>query len=191
MSAPYILVVDDEPDICGLVKEILEDEDYEVGTAENGASARRALRERRPDLILLDIWMPDVDGITLLKEWAEGDEGLPCPVIMMSGHGTVETAVEATRLGAYDFLEKPLSLAKLLLTVQHAFEADRSEMASLGYEPTTRRWSHGRPFVGRVDGPDVPVTSDSGDAGYLTVTYKWRSMSERGEASGGGAPEDV
>ena len=117
MSAPYILVVDDEPDICGLVKEILEDEGYEVGTAEHGASARRALRERRPDLILLDIWMPDVDGITLLKEWAEGDEGLPCPVIMMSGHGTVETAVEATRLGAYDFLEKPLSLAKLILSM--------------------------------------------------------------------------
>ncbi len=132
MSAPYILVVDDEPDICGLVKEILEDEDYEVGTAENGASARRALRERRPDLILLDIWMPDVDGITMLKEWAEGEEGLPCPVIMMSGHGTVETAVEATRLGAYDFLEKPLSLAKLILTVQHAFEADKLHKENIG-----------------------------------------------------------
>ena len=113
MSGAYILVVDDEPEIRNLVKEILEDEDYEVAMAADGQSARKALRDRRPELILLDIWMPDVDGITLLKEWGEG-EGLPCPVIMMSGHGTVETAVEATRLGAYDFLEKPLSLAKLL-----------------------------------------------------------------------------
>jgi len=125
------LVVDDEPDIRGLVKEILEDEDYQVVAAEDGAAARQALRERRPDLILLDIWMPDVDGISLLKEWSEGD-GLPCPVIMMSGHGTVETAVEATRLGAYDFLEKPLSLAKLLLTVERALEVDKLQMENIG-----------------------------------------------------------
>jgi len=131
MSAPYILVVDDEPDIRSTVKEILEDEEYVVGTAEDGASARKALRERRPDLILLDIWMPDIDGISLLQEWAE-DEGPPCPVIMMSGHGTVETAVEATRLGAYDFLEKPLSLAKLLLTVERALEADKLQRENLG-----------------------------------------------------------
>jgi DNA-binding NtrC family response regulator len=131
MTAPYILVVDDEPDIRELVKEILEDEDFRVATAESGRVARQVLREGRPDLILLDIWMPDVDGITLLKEWAE-DEGLPCPVIMMSGHGTVETAVEATRLGAYDFLEKPLSLAKLLLTVERALEADRLARENVG-----------------------------------------------------------
>lgn len=131
MSAPYILVVDDEPDIRGLVKEILEDEEYQVTTAENGETARIALRTRRPELVLLDIWMPDLDGITLLKEWAEG-EGLPCPVIMMSGHGTVETAVEATRLGAYDFLEKPLSLAKLLLTVERALEADKLQRENIG-----------------------------------------------------------
>ncbi len=131
MSAPYILVVDDETDIRNLVQEILEDEDYEVATAEDGEHARQALRARRPDLILLDIWMPDLDGITLLKEWAE-DEGLPCPVVMMSGHGTVETAVEATRLGAYDFLEKPLSLAKLLLTVERAMEADKLQRENIG-----------------------------------------------------------
>ncbi len=131
MSAPYILVVDDETDIRNLVREILEDEDYEVATAEDGEHARQALRARRPDLILLDIWMPDLDGITLLKEWAE-DEGLPCPVVMMSGHGTVETAVEATRLGAYDFLEKPLSLAKLLLTVERAMEADKLQRENIG-----------------------------------------------------------
>jgi two-component system nitrogen regulation response regulator NtrX len=124
MSASYILVVDDEPDIRDLVKEILEDEGYGVAIAENAAAAREARRAQRPDLILLDIWMPDTDGITLLKEWSEGDH-LPCPVIMMSGHGTVETAVEATRLGAYDFIEKPLSMAKLLLTVERALDADR------------------------------------------------------------------
>ncbi len=131
MSQSHILVVDDEPDIRILVKEILEDESYSVAIAENGAAARNALRDRRPDLVLLDIWMPDVDGITLLKEWAE-DDGLPCPVIMMSGHGTVETAVEATRFGAYDFLEKPLSLAKLLLTVERALEVDKLQQENLG-----------------------------------------------------------
>jgi len=131
MSATHILVVDDEPDIRGLVQEILEDEGYRVSGAESGAAARLALRERRPDLILLDIWMPDLDGISLLKEWAQ-DQGLPCPVIMMSGHGTVETAVEATRLGAYDFLEKPLSMAKLLLTVGRALEAEKLQQENIG-----------------------------------------------------------
>lgn len=131
MSTSHILVVDDEPDIRGLVKEILEDEDYTVVAADGGTTARQALRDRRPDLVLLDIWMPDIDGISLLKEWAE-DDGLPCPVIMMSGHGTVETAVEATRLGAYDFLEKPLSLAKLLLTIERALEADKLQQENIG-----------------------------------------------------------
>lgn len=131
MSASHILVVDDEPDIRDLVRDILEDENFSVATAEDAAAARHALRDRRPDLILLDIWMPDLDGISLLKEWGEGG-GLVCPVIMMSGHGTVETAVEATRLGAYDFLEKPLSLAKLLLTVERALEADRLAQENLG-----------------------------------------------------------
>jgi len=136
MSATHILVVDDEPEIRRLVKEILEDEGYAVTSAENGEGARRALRDRRPDLILLDIWMPDLDGISLLKEWAE-DEGLPCPVIMMSGHGTVETAVEATRLGAYDFLEKPLSMAKLLLTVERGLEADKLHKENIGLRRRT------------------------------------------------------
>jgi DNA-binding NtrC family response regulator len=137
-TAPHILVVDDEPDIRSLVKEILEDEAYDVVMAEDGASARKALRDRRPDLVLLDIWMPDVDGISLLKEWSDGDDGLPCPVIMMSGHGTVETAVEATRLGAYDFLEKPLSLAKLLLTVERALEVDKLQRENIGLRRHTQ-----------------------------------------------------
>lgn len=135
---PYILVVDDEPDIRNLLQEILEDEGYEVTTAENGEDARVKHRERRPDLVLLDIWMPDVDGITLLKEWSEEGSGLPMPVIMMSGHGTVETAVEATRLGAYDFIEKPLSLAKLLLTIEHALEQEKLQRENQGL----KRQSH-------------------------------------------------
>jgi DNA-binding NtrC family response regulator len=124
MANGYILVVDDEPDIRSLLKDILQDEGYEVGVAEDGNAARKARRTRRPDLVLLDIWMPDVDGITLLKEWNE-EAGPAPPVIMMSGHGTVETAVEATRLGAWDFIEKPLSMGKLLVTVQRALEAYR------------------------------------------------------------------
>ncbi|MCK4951986.1 MAG: sigma-54-dependent Fis family transcriptional regulator [Gammaproteobacteria bacterium] len=131
MAAPYILVVDDEPDIRNLVQEILQDEGYEVSTAENGDAARKARLAHRPDLVLLDIWMPDIDGISLLKEWSEHG-GLPFPVIMISGHGTVETAVEATRLGAYNYIEKPLSLAKLLLTVERALEADRLRKENVG-----------------------------------------------------------
>ena len=121
MSREFILVIDDERDICALVKEILEDEGFEVAVAESANVAREARRARKPDLILLDIWMPETDGITLLKEWSE-NSGPDTPVVMMSGHGSVETAVEATRLGAYDFIEKPLSTAKLLLTVRRALE---------------------------------------------------------------------
>jgi len=131
MSSGHILVVDDEPDIRNLVKEILEDEGFDVSIAESGETARHARRMRRPDLILLDIWMEDVDGITLLREWSESG-GLPCPVIIMSGHATVETAVEATRLGAYDFIEKPISLAKLLLVVSRALESEKLQQENLG-----------------------------------------------------------
>ena len=124
MNSAQILVVDDEQEIRDLVEEILEDEGYRVRTAQDGASAREAMRAHVPDLVLLDIWMPDVDGVTLLKEWTDGG-GPACPVVMMSGHGTVETAVEATRLGAWDFIEKPLSMPKLLLTVERALESGR------------------------------------------------------------------
>ena len=124
MSNPHILVVDDEADIRGLLKEILSEEGYEVDVAANAAQARASRARQVPDLVLLDIWMPDVDGITLLREWSTGAAD-GCPVVMMSGHGTVETAVEATRLGAFDFVEKPLSLAKLLRTVERALDAGR------------------------------------------------------------------
>ena len=110
--------------ISAAVKEILEDEGYRRHHRRIGRGGPRGTARQRPDVVLLDIWMPDLDGISLLREWNERG-GLPCPVIMMSGHGTIETAVEATRLGAYDFVEKPISLAKLLLTVERALEASR------------------------------------------------------------------
>jgi two-component system, NtrC family, nitrogen regulation response regulator NtrX len=129
MSTSHILVVDDEADIRGLLKEILSEEGYEVDVAANAAQARASRARQTPDLVLLDIWMPDVDGITLLREWSVGaTDG--CPVVMMSGHSTVETAVEATRLGAFDFVEKPLSLAKLLRTVERALDAGRRHRQS-------------------------------------------------------------
>lgn len=118
MNDGSILVVDDEPDIRELVQDILEDEGYRVRVAEDGDAARRLYARELPDLVLLDIWMPGIDGISLLKEWMTEEK--PVPVVMMSGHGTVETAVEATRLGALDYIEKPLSLGKLLLTVKGA-----------------------------------------------------------------------
>ena len=125
----HILVIDDEREIRELVRDILQDEGYEVAVAETAEEARHARRLRKPDLVLMDIWLPDTDGISLLREW--GQSGLDAPVIMISGHGTVETAVEATRLGAYDFLEKPLSLSKLLLVVQRALEADKLQRENL------------------------------------------------------------
>ncbi len=122
MSTPHVLVVDDEADIRALIKDILSDEGYEVTNAADAAEARAARQDGKFDLILLDIWMPDTDGISLLREWSEQGD-LDCPVVIMSGHGTVDTAVEATRLGAFDFVEKPLSIAKLLRTVERAIEA--------------------------------------------------------------------
>lgn len=126
MTSEYILVVDDEPDIRQLVSEILEDEGYQVDTAEHAKQAREQWSLRKPDLVLLDIWMPDEDGISLLKSWQESGS-LSCPVVMMSGHATIETAVEATRLGAYDFIEKPLSMAKMLLTIENGLRTGQLE----------------------------------------------------------------
>jgi DNA-binding NtrC family response regulator len=112
-----ILVVDDEMGIRELLSEILGDEGHVVQLAENAQQAREARAQARPDLVLLDIWMPDTDGVTLLKEW-QRDGSLTMPVIMMSGHATIDTAVEATRIGALNFLEKPIALQKLLKAVQ-------------------------------------------------------------------------
>ncbi len=120
-----ILVVDDEANIRALIEEILREEGYEVTAAADAKEARAARKSRDYDVVLLDIWMPDTDGISLLKEWSEG--GLSGSVVMMSGHGTVDTAVEATRLGAVDFIEKPVSLAKLLRTVEKALALRRTK----------------------------------------------------------------
>ena len=114
-----ILVVDDELGIRDLLFEILDDEGHQVELAENAAQARAARQRQAPDLVLLDIWMPDTDGVTLLKEWA-GQGLLTMPVVMMSGHATIDTAVEATRIGAVAFLEKPITLQKLLSAVKDA-----------------------------------------------------------------------
>jgi two-component system nitrogen regulation response regulator NtrX len=122
MSA-RILVVDDEANIRALIDEILSEEGYDVTTAADAEEARAARKAQEFELVLLDIWMPDTDGISLLREWAEG--GAMGTVVMMSGHGTVDTAVEATRLGAVDFVEKPVSLAKLLRTVEKALAQRR------------------------------------------------------------------
>jgi DNA-binding NtrC family response regulator len=124
MSTNRILVVDDEVDIRHLLQEILTEEGFEVEVAGNAAEARQRRLRMNPDLVLLDIWMPDVDGITLLREWSSNPAD-QCPVVMMSGHGTIDTAVEATRLGAVDFIEKPLSMSKLLATVDRALKLRR------------------------------------------------------------------
>ncbi len=140
MASQNILVVDDEIGIRELLSDILTDEGHRISLAENAQSAREHRLKQRPDLVLLDIWMPDCDGVSLLKEW--GNAGLlTMPVVMMSGHGTIDTAVEATRIGAFDFLEKPIALQKLLKTVnaalKHAEHLPKTELnlASLGKSP--------------------------------------------------------
>ena len=140
MATKDILVVDDEVGIRELLSEILYDEGYQVHLAENAQQAREYRINKTPDLVLLDIWMPDLDGLSLLKEWvAQGL--LTMPVIMMSGHGTIETALEATRIGAADFLEKPIALQKLLKTVatvmQQEVKVEKSKIEAI--ELTERR----------------------------------------------------
>src|SRR3954466_5244300 len=133
----HILVVDDEVGIRELLSEILADEGHQVSVADSAGEARRQRERQRPDLVLLDIWMPDTDGVTLLREWAANGQ-LTMPVVMMSGHGTIETAVDATKIGAFDFLEKPIGLQKLLSTIARALksaavqEPRRVSLAALG-----------------------------------------------------------
>lgn len=141
MGSNDILIVDDEIGIRELLSEILQDEGYRVVVAENAAQARQARNQGRPALVLLDIWMPDTDGVTLLKEWGSNGQ-LTMPVVMMSGHATIDTAVEATRIGAFDFLEKPIGLQKLLATVKRALKhgevqpkAAENSLAALGKSP--------------------------------------------------------
>ncbi len=178
MSKAHVLVVDDEPDIRELVREILEDEGYSVVTAESAAQARAASAERQPDLALLDIWMPGEDGISLLKDWASGG-GPGFPVVMISGHGTVETAVEATRQGAVDFVEKPLSMGRLLATVEQALshaEASPPASAALDFiEPVGRstRMRETREQAERVAASDswILLTGEPGSGRKCFARY--------------------
>jgi two-component system, NtrC family, nitrogen regulation response regulator NtrX len=143
VPANDILIVDDEVGIRELLSEILQDEGYRVSVAENATEARAFRSRQQPALVLLDIWMPDTDGVTLLREWAASGQ-LTMPVVMMSGHGTIETAVEATKIGAFDFLEKPVGLQKLLGTVARALkttlakEPRRVSLAALGASAAVR-----------------------------------------------------
>jgi DNA-binding NtrC family response regulator len=142
-----ILVVDDELGIRDLLSEILNDEGHTVELAENAAQARHLRGQMRPDLVLLDIWMPDTDGVSLLKEWASTGQ-LTMPVIMMSGHATIDTAVEATRIGASAFLEKPITLQKLLKAVDVGLN-------KLGPKPATPALQ--KPGMTAVTAPDLTV----------------------------------
>src|SRR3954470_15117331 len=143
LQSKEILIVDDEIGIRELLSEILQDEGYRVSVAENAGQARSYRSRSQPSLVLLDIWMPDTDGVTLLREWAASGQ-LTMPVVMMSGHGTIETAVEATKIGAFDFLEKPVGLQKLLGTVTRALkialarEPRRVSLAALGTSSAVR-----------------------------------------------------
>ena len=130
-----ILIVDDEIGIRELLSEILGDEGHTVHAAESAKQAREVRDRMRPDLVLLDIWMPDTDGVTLLKEWSATGK-LTMPVIMMSGHATIDTAVEATRIGAFDFLEKPIALQKLLKAVEQGLARSKIPVAPARTTPT-------------------------------------------------------
>jgi DNA-binding NtrC family response regulator len=151
-----ILVVDDELGIRDLLSEILNDEGHSVEVAENAAQARAARLRERPDLVLLDIWMPDTDGVTLLKEWSSTG-ALTMPVIMMSGHATIDTAVEATKIGALAFLEKPITLQKLLQAVEQGLTRSMAPVAASMLMAST---SLKVVDVGFVHHPLVPQTLD-------------------------------
>lgn len=191
MSQAQILVVDDEPDIRQLVQEILEDEGYSVQVAKDGENARLVYAQQKPDLVLLDIWMPDIDGISLLKEWSSAGS-LESQVVIMSGHGTLETAVEATRLGAFDFVQKPLSLAKLLATVRKALESRPQPKAAeaagqealpvepLGNSPVMQLLRNSAKQAANNASP-VMITGESGSGRETLARYIHHLSSSDGE----------
>ncbi len=150
-----ILVVDDEHGIRDLLWEILNDEGHNVELAENAAQARACRLRERPDLVLLDIWMPDTDGVTLLKEWSSAG-ALTMPVIMMSGHATIDTAVEATKIGAMAFLEKPITLQKLLKAVEHGLARGNLRRTVTSTEVSS--------MPVRMDSAEAQKVASSGDA---------------------------
>jgi len=157
-----ILVVDDEHGIRDLLSEILNDEGHAVELAENAAQARAARLRERPDLVLLDIWMPDTDGVTLLKEWASTGL-LTMPVIMMSGHATIETAVEATKIGAMAFLEKPVTLQKLLNSVEQGLTKSLAQQRDPRQLRATQMSPLGEAVSAAADENQIPVASQAFD----------------------------
>jgi DNA-binding NtrC family response regulator len=157
-----ILVVDDEYGIRDLLSEILNDEGHAVELAENAAQARAARLRERPDLVLLDIWMPDTDGVTLLKEWASTGL-LTMPVIMMSGHATIETAVEATKIGAMAFLEKPVTLQKLLKAVEQGLAKSLAQQRDPRLLRVMQASPVGDAAADAADDGQIPVASQAFD----------------------------
>jgi DNA-binding NtrC family response regulator len=163
-----ILVVDDEMGIRELLNEILTDEGHTVYAAESAMQARTIREQMRPDLVLLDIWMPDVDGITLLKEWSKTGQ-LTMPVVMMSGHATIDTAVEATRIGALNFLEKPIALQKLLKTVNKALESSPKYVEPVEERAASASTSSPSPKV--VVSEQAPQSQDGEYISGIAKTY--------------------
>lgn len=195
-----ILVVDDELGIRALLSEILSDEGHAVEVAENAAKARIMREQCKPDLVLLDIWMPDVDGVTLLKEWSASGQ-LTMPVIMMSGHGTIDTAVEATKFGAQSFLEKPITMQKLLRAVEQGLTkpAPRTAAATPPVHLATVTPITAASSYGVSNGMGSPVRSElvggmmMGDAAHATVPISYGSVTSgngnlHGHMQGGHMP---
>ena len=175
MRSSDILIVDDEVGIRDLLSEILQDEGYTVTLAENAEEARQLRHQTRPAMVLLDIWMPDCDGITLLKEWAKNGQ-LNMPVVMMSGHASIDTAVEATKIGASDFLEKPIALQKLLSTVDRALKHGEMQAAAglsldrLGNSPVIQELNQKLDAASKQSGP-VLLTGEAGSPFEWVARY--------------------
>ncbi|EGV35090.1 sigma-54-dependent transcriptional regulator [Neisseria weaveri] len=175
MRSSDILIVDDEIGIRDLLSEILQDEGYTVTLAENAEEARQLRHQTRPSMVLLDIWMPDCDGITLLKEWAKNGQ-LNMPVVMMSGHASIDTAVEATKIGALDFLEKPIALQKLLSTVERALKYSEMQAASglsldkLGNSPVIQELNRTLEAAAKQNKP-VLLVGETGSPFKLVARY--------------------
>ncbi len=175
MRSSDILIVDDEVGIRDLLSEILQDEGYTVTLAENAEEARQLRHQTRPAMVLLDIWMPDCDGITLLKEWAKNGQ-LNMPVVMMSGHASIDTAVEATKIGALDFLEKPIALQKLLSTVDRALKHGEMQAAAglsldrLGNSPVIQELNQKLDAASKQSGP-VLLTGEAGSPFEWVARY--------------------
>ena len=179
MRSSDILIVDDEVGIRDLLSEILQDEGYSVALAENAEEARQLRHQTRPAMVLLDIWMPDCDGITLLKEWAKNGQ-LNMPVVMMSGHASIDTAVEATKIGALDFLEKPIALQKLRSTVDRALKHGEMQMAAglsfdkLGNSPAIQEFKQQLEPAVKKSGP-VLLSGETGSPFEIVARYFHKS----------------